>query len=434
MEKSAPPAPLRVGVAGLGTVGCGILDLLRRKSGLLAARAGREIVVAGVSARDRSRERAADLSGFPWFDDPVALAQADGIDCLVEVIGGEGDPALAAHRAAFTAGRDVVTANKALLAHHGHELAERAERAGRALGLEAAVAGGIPVLKGLGEGLAGNAVHRVYGVLNGTCNYILAEMERTGADYETALAAAQKLGYAEADPAFDVGGMDTAHKLAILAARAFGVQIDFAGVSIEGIECVEAIDIEYARSLGFRIRLLGVTQLVEDRLEQRVQPCLVRAESRLGTLTGADNAVVVEGSETGPVLFAGAGAGAEPTASAIAADLIDIARGHRRPVFTLPVSQLRAAERQPQESRQAAYYLRLLLDDRPGVLAQVAATFGETGISIDQLSQQEHAEAVAPVLIVTHKTFRGQLDQALAAIRALGVCPVNPVTLRVEDA
>ncbi len=433
MVSGTATEPLRVAVAGLGTVGCGVIDTLHRLQPRIAERAGRPVVVVAVSARDRGRNRAVDVSAYPWVDDPVGLSSLDGVDVVVEAIGGEGDPALAMQRTALAKGRHVVTANKALLAHHGQELAERAEAAGVSLSFEAAVAGGIPVIKGISEGLAANAFARVGGVLNGTCNFILTEMERTAASYSQVLAEAQHLGYAEADPAADVEGIDAAHKLALLAAITFGSRVDFGGVSIQGVTHVEAIDIEYARYLGYRIRLLGVARSGENGIEQRVQPCLVPADSAIGRLQGVGNMVVAEGDPVGQVVLEGPGAGAGPTASAIVADLVDIARGIRRPPFGIPASALAELRRQPRESRMAAYYTRLLLRDSPGVLSQVTGALGSAGVSIDRLRQARPDETGARVLIVTHETLRADLDIAVDAIRSLEVCLEQPHIMRIEE-
>ncbi len=422
---------LRVGLLGLGTVGCGVAALLKERASEIAARAGRAIEVHGVCARDRSRHRDIDMLGYPWHADPASLAGE--IDCLVEATGQPGEPVLSALLDALGRGVHVVTANKALLAGHGRALAERAEAGGAALAFEAAVAGGIPVVKALAEGLAGNGIASVYGVLNGTCNYILSAMERDGAGYREALAEAQRLGYAEADPAMDVEGTDAAQKLALLAALAFGAEVDMDGVTVEGVERVQAIDIEQAREMGFRIRLLGVARHAEGGLEQRVQPCLVPADSVLGSLDGVTNAVMVEGSAAGRTIYIGAGAGAGPTASAIVADLVDVARGYRRPAFGVPTATLRQAPRLPREELSASYYLRLTLEDRPGSLARVAGALGEAGVSIDRLRQPAHEGSAVPVLLVTHRVTRARLNQALAAIAALDVCLETPVALRIEQ-
>lgn len=422
--------PFRVGLLGLGTVGCGVAALVEDRAEALAARAGRRIAIRGVCARDRNRRRDADVSRYPWFDDAGAMAAE--VDCLVEATGVSGDPVLSQLAAALKRGVHVVSANKALLSVHGRDLALLAEDSGAALAFEAAVAGGIPVIKVLGEGLAGNGIAGIHGVLNGTCNYILTAMERDGTDYREALREAQRLGYAEADPAMDIGGADAAQKLALLAALAFGCEPDLGGVTVEGVGRVQPVDIEQAREMGFRVRLLGVARHSEGGLEQRVQPCLVPADSILGRIEGVTNAVLIEGSAAGRTAHIGAGAGAGPTASAILADLLDVARGHRRPAFGIPARALRRASRRPREELSASYYLRLTLADRPGALARVAGALGEAGVSIDRLRQPEHAGEAVPVLVVTHRVARARLNRALEAIAGLDVSVDRPATLRIE--
>jgi homoserine dehydrogenase len=425
-----------VGLAGLGTVGAGVARTLRANADLIAARAGRRIELVAVSARNRGRDRGVDLSGVDWEDDPVALAGRADVDALVEVIGGSDGPAKAACVRAIAGGKHVVTANKALLAHHGESLAAAAEEAGVALRFEAAVAGGVPVIKALGEGLAGNRLSRLYGVLNGTCNYILTEMERTGRDYAPVLAEAQAKGYAEADPSFDVGGIDAAHKLALLAALGFGCRIDFPGVAIEGIERVSRADIVHAAELGYHIKLLGVAQRGPGGVERAVRPCLVRADSAVGQLPGVTNAVVFEGDIVGQVVLEGPGAGEGPTASAIVADLIDVARGARGPAFGVPAGSLIAAEGLAAAA-PAPHYLRLALQDRPGALAEVAKDLGDEGVSIRAMRQHDDSGpdggGGATVLILTHACARAALDRALAAIAASPVSLAAPVALRIEE-
>ncbi len=425
-------APLRIGLAGLGTVGAGVVKMLQTHGDTIAARAGRPLEIAAISARSRHRDRGVDLAAYAWEDDPVALARREDVDLVVEVIGGEDGPAKATAETALAGGKHVVTANKALLARHGQALAEAAEAKGVALRFEAAVAGGIPIVKALAEGLAGNAITRVMGVMNGTCNYILTRMEATGAAYADVLADAQRLGYAEADPSFDVGGVDAAQKLALLAAVAFGTRVDFPGVVIEGIERVSLTDIEQAADMGYRVKLLCVAQTTPDGLEARTQPCLVPARSPLGTLEGVTNMVVVEGDFIGQTVYRGPGAGAGPTASAILGDVIDVARGLVMPAFGRPAASLARAPR-AGDGTEAAYYLRFALTDAPGTLAQVAAALGAAGVSINRMRQYEHATSEAPVLIVTHRTRRAALDTALAAISVLPVCRAAPVALRIEE-
>ncbi|MGY6412050.1 MAG: homoserine dehydrogenase [Alkalilacustris sp.] len=425
------PTPLRLGIAGLGTVGAGVVAILQRHPGLIAARAGRPLEIVAISARDRRRDRGVDLSGYAWEDDPVALARRGDVDVFIELMGGADGPAKASVEAALAAGKDVVTANKAMLAIHGQALAEAAEDAGRVLRFEAAVAGGIPVIKSLTEALAGNAMTRVMGVMNGTCNYILTRMEEAGLPYDTVFAEAQALGYLEADPTLDVGGIDAAHKLALLASIAFGTRVGFEAVEIEGIERISIDDIRQAADMGFRIKLLGVARMTGRGLEQRMAPCLVPADSPLGQLPGATNMVVLEGDSVGQIVLRGAGAGAGPTASAVMSDVIEIARGLRLPTFGQPARGLTQAPA-AQAAAPTPWYLRMTLLDKPGALAKVATALGEAGVSIDRMRQYGHAEPHAPVLIVTHTTTRDAIGHALDGVRASGVLVGDPVALAIE--
>ncbi|SDK31872.1 homoserine dehydrogenase [Aliiruegeria lutimaris] len=423
--------PLRLGIAGLGTVGTGVIKIVRQKANLLAARTGRPIEISAVSARNRDKDRGVPISGYAWEDDPVALATRDDVDVFVELMGGSDGPAKAATEAAIAAGKDVVTANKAMLAVHGQALAEAAEKAGHVIRFEAAVAGGIPVVKALTEGLAGNEITRVMGVMNGTCNYILTRMEDAGLPYEKVFAEADALGYLEADPNLDVGGIDAGHKLSLLAAIAFGTQVDFDAVELEGIQKLSIDDIRTAASLGYRIKLLGVAQMTGRGLEQRMSPCLVPADSPIGQLQGGTNMVVLEGDSVGQIVMRGAGAGEGPTASAVMSDIIEIARGTRLTTFGQPAAGLEKA-RPARATAPAPYYLRMILNDRPGAMAKIATVLGEAGISIDRMRQTRHDSASAPVVIVTHKTSRDALDAALAAFGGTGVVLGEPVAIRIE--
>jgi homoserine dehydrogenase len=422
--------PLRLGIAGLGTVGVGIVRIVQKHGDLLAARAGRPIVITAVSARSQ-KDRGVDLSGYAWEDDPVALAARDDVDVVIEVMGGHEGPAKHTTEAALAAGKDVVSANKALLAIHGQALAEAAEATGRVIRFEAAVAGGIPVVKSLIEGLAGNEITRVLGVMNGSCNYILTRMEDAGLTYAEVFEEAKQLGYLEADPELDVGGIDAGHKLALLAAIAFGTQVDFSGVALEGIGAVTIEDIRQAADMGYRIKLLGVAQMTGRGLEQRMSPCLVPATSPLAQLQGGTNMVVLEGDAVGQIVLRGAGAGEGPTASAIMADVMDLARGTRYATFGQPAHTLRRA-RAATAAIPAPYYLRLQLLDKPGALAKVAAALGDAGVSIDRMRQYDHHDTAAPVLIVTHKTTRSALDEALARFTQTGVVTTATVAIRIE--
>ena len=424
--------PFRLGIAGLGTVGIGVVKMVQTHHDMLAKKSGRPVEISAVSARSQ-KDRGVDLSGYAWEADPVALAARKDVDCVVEVMGGSEGAARQLAEAAISNGKHFVTANKALVAHHGQALAEAAEARGVALRCEAGVAGGIPILKALGEGLGGNAVSRVFGVLNGTCNYILSEMESRGADYAPVLADAQALGYAEADPSFDVGGIDAAHKLAILAALAFGRRIDFEGVVCEGIDRITLDDIRTARDMGFSIKLLGLAKLHPEGLEQRVRPCMVREDTVIGALPGVTNAVVAEGDFVGQVSLTGPGAGEGATASAIIGDVLDVARGSTIPMFGRPAASLQHAERLSHGDEHSPYYLRFMLQDRPGALAELASALGDHGVSIHRMRQYGQGDEAVPVVIVTHDARRDGIDGALAAIAKLEVCKSDPVAIRIEE-
>jgi len=426
------PAPLRLGLAGLGTVGIGVVRIAQRHAGLIAARAGRPVLITAVSSRDRTRTRDADLSAYAWESDPVALARRDDVDVFIEVMGGADGPAKHATEAAIAAGKDVVSANKALLAHHGQALAEAAEAKGHVIRFEAAVAGGIPAIKALTEGLAGNRIKRVMGVMNGTCNYILTRMESAGLPYEVVFEEARALGYLEADPNLDVGGIDAAHKLCLLAAIAFGTKVSFGAVELEGIGKISIEDIRHAADLGFRIKLLGVAQVTGRGLEQRMTPCLVPADSPLGQLQGGTNMVVLEGDAVGQIVLRGAGAGEGPTASAVMADVIDIARGSRLSTFGQPAHTL-ATPIPAAAATPAPHYLRMTLLDKPGALAKIATALGDSGISIDRMRQYGHLGAHAPVLIVTHKAAPRDIAHAITRFAATGVLVGEPVAIRIEE-
>ncbi|WP_293448394.1 homoserine dehydrogenase [Planktotalea sp.] len=423
--------PLRLGIAGLGTVGKGVVKIVRQQAQLLSARAGRDVVITAVCARDQTRDRGVSLAGYAWETDAVALAKRDDVDVFVELIGGDTGPAKDAVEAALAAGKDVVTANKALLAHHGQVLAETAEAAGSVIRYEAAVAGGIPVIKSLLEGLAGNEITRLMGVMNGTCNYILTNMEKSGRGYNALFDECAELGYLEADPNLDVGGIDAGHKLALLASIAFGTRVDFASVELEGIQRIELQDIKHAADMGFKIKLLGVTQMTGRGLEQRMTPCLVPDTSALSQLDGGTNMVVIEGNNVEQIVLRGPGAGMGPTASAVMGDVMDIARGIRIPTFGIPATQLQDAPSAVAAS-PAPFYLRVGLHDKPGAMAKVASILGNAGISIDRMRQLGHADETAPVLFVTHKCMRQALDQAIEAINKTDVVATSPVALRIE--
>ena len=422
---------LRVALAGLGTVGGGVIRVLDENRELITRRAGRPIDVVAVSARDRAKNRGVDLSRFQWIDDTAAMADVDA-DVVVELIGGSDGPALALARRTLAAGKGFVTANKAMLAHHGLELARAAEGAGVALKFEAAVAGGIPVIKGLREGAAANEIARVYGILNGTCNFILSKMEAEARDFAEVLAEAQALGFAEADPSFDIDGVDAAHKLSILARLAFGTAPAFGDVAISGIRHVLAADIAEAAALGYRVRLVGIAEADTHGLFQRVHAHLVPNDHPLAHVTGATNAVVAEGNFVGRLLFQGAGAGEGPTASAVVADLIDIARGEFGPPYAMPADALAVSGAADSGERRGRAYLRFAVADRVGVLAEIAAAMRDAGVSIESLIQRgAHADGSVLVAIVTHEGPERCVAAALERLRGSQSLTGEPMWMHI---
>jgi homoserine dehydrogenase len=430
---------LRVGIAGLGTVGASVVRVLSEKADAIATRAGRPIVVTAVSARDKGRDRGLKLDGVAWHMDPSQLARSNDVDLVVELIGGANGAARACVETALERGRPVVTANKALLAKHGVAIAKAAEKAGVAVGFEAAVAGGVPVVKTLREGLAGNDVSRVFGILNGTCNYILTRMERDRIGFAECLADAQRLGYAEADPTFDVGGFDAAHKLALLTTLAFGVETDADGIYVEGITSITPFDLQMAEELGYRVKLLGVTTRGEGGIEQRVHPSMLPKDSAIARVDGVTNAVEIDGDVVGALVLAGPGAGGDATASAVIADIVDIARGVRTPVFGVPAEKLTPPKRAPMQTHQGGYYIRLSVIDRPGAAAAIATRMAEQSISLRSIVQRGREpdfdrpspEPVAVVLI-TYATNESALRRALDAIEADGHIDGAPQVIRIE--
>lgn len=426
--------PLKIAVAGLGTAGAGLLKLLSENGPLLEKRCGRPLVVTAVSARDRNKDRGVSLAGLQWFDDPVALAAKADAEVVVELIGGSDGPAKKTIETAIASGRHVVTANKALLAVHGTALARAAEAKGVSLSYEAAVAGGIPVIKALREGVAANRITRVYGILNGTCNYILTVMRETGRSFADVLAEAQKLGYAEADPAFDIDGVDAAHKLAILAGVAFGTEVNFNAIHIEGIRHVDAMDMVFARELGYRIKLFGIARLTDIGLEQRVHPCMVPIDSPIAHVENVFNAVVIEGDFVGSTVYEGRGAGAGPTASAVVSDLLDLAKGRSVYTFGVPATRLADLPVSPMERHRGAYYIRLMVTDRPGVIADVTAALRDEQVSLESMLQRgRQPNEMVPVVLTTHETEEAGMIRALKRIETLEAVRQPPRLIRIEQ-
>ena len=425
--------PLRIGIAGLGTVGAGVVKLLAEHGRLLALRGGRPLKVMAVSARSRTKKRDIDLSGVRWEKDPLSLATASDIDVVVELIGGSSGVARRLVQRALGAGKHVVTAIKALLALHGAEIAALAEKKDRILAFEAAVAGGIPIIKALREGLVGNRVRRLYGILNGTCNYILTTMRETGRDFDVVLAEAQAAGYAEADPSFDVDGIDAAHKLAVLTGAAFGARVNFAGIHVEGIRRVTSMDIQFAEELGYRIKLLGLARETRHGIEQRVHPCMVPLATPIAHIEGVFNAVVIEGDFVGTTMFQGRGAGQGPTASAVVADLVDVARGRHMPAFVVPAASLADRPAAPMDRHVGAYYMRLMVQDRPGVISAVSGALAKERISLESMLQRGRSQSGdVPVVLTTHETEEAAMRRALTHIAKLKAVAQEPCLIRIE--
>ena len=431
---------LKLGLAGIGTVGSGLLRHIEARGKSLSTRAGRPVEVVAVSARNRRKKRGVDLSGVRFVKDPIALATDPEIDVFVELIGGESGVAKEAVEAAFSAGKHVVTANKALLAHHGASLAALAEKNGVTLNFEGAVAGGIPVVKVIREGLQGNDISRIYGILNGTCNYILTLMEREGRGFADVLKEAQAEGYAEADPTFDIGGFDTAHKLALLTSLAFGTRTKFDAVYVEGIETITPADIEAADDLGYRIKLLGVALRTGSGIEQRVHPTMVPKDTAIAEVDGVSNCVAIDGDFVGDVMLIGPGAGGGPTASAVMSDIIDIARGHILPPFGITAKHLKPYKKAQMHAHEGGYYIRLSVYDRPGAFAAIAQRMATQGISIESIVQRRPEVKAGrrggppptAVVMVTHQTTEAAVRKALAAIERDGHVDAKPQMIRIE--
>jgi len=432
--------PLKLGIAGLGTVGVSLVSVLQKHAKMLSERCGREIVVSAVNAREKAKDRGIDISGFEWHDEATSLAASDGIDVFVELIGGEGGAALDASRIALENGKHVVTANKAMLAKHGVELAKLAEASGLLLNFEAAVAGGIPIIKTMRETLTANNIERVYGIMNGTCNYMLTRMEKEGISYDDCLADAQGLGYAEADPTFDVEGFDTAHKLAILASIAFGTEIAADDIYVEGISSITNEDIEAASSLGYRIKLLGVAVKTDSGIEQRVHPTMVPLESEIAQISGVTNAVAIDADIAGNLVMSGPGAGGDATASAVAGDIADIAKcvaGEQRvPALGKPAVELTPYTRAKMRSHEGGYFIRLTVKDHAGVFAKISGTMAEHEISLESIVQHGKGDASKSghktIILITHETTELAVRTALKSIDQDDYIAGTPQMIRIE--
>jgi homoserine dehydrogenase len=428
--------PLKIGVAGVGTVGSALISQIADQRDALSARLGRRIDVVAVTARSKAKKRGADLRKMKWHADPVSLARDPDINVFVELMGGEGNPAKAAIEAALASGKSVVTANKALLAKHGVALARRAEENHVALNFEAAVGGAIPIVKTLREGLAGNSLARVFGILNGTCNYILTRMEEEGLSFQDCLKDAQRLGYAEADPTFDIEGHDTAQKLAILASLAFGTKVDQNAVYVEGISSITPADLAAADELGYRVKLLGVAMKTEKGIEQRVHPTMVQKETAIARVMGVTNAVTIDAEGINPLTLVGPGAGGAATASAVLSDIGDIARGVRTAPFGRPTAKLATAKKAPMQRHEGGYYIRLLARDKPGTAATIARRLAQQHISLESIVQRhgkgETKDGSVPVILITYATSEDAVRKALAAVGRDRVISGRPQVIRIE--
>ena len=425
--------PFKIGIAGLGTVGAGVVKILQQNADAVAARAGRPIEIISVTAGNKNKDRGVDLSNYDWAETLDDMAKDDRLDCIVEAIGGSEGPVKDFVEKSLASAKHVVTANKALLAHHGYEFAKLADDNNVGLAYEAAVAGGIPIIKAIREGLAANQFNSVYGILNGTCNYILTEMRETGRSFDDVLADAQKMGYAEADPTFDVDGIDAAHKLVLLGALAFGVRPDFDALKPTGVRNISIDDIHFAEEFGFRIKLIGSAKHHEGTYSQSLDPCFVPKSSAIGNVEGVFNAVLTDGDFVDQTMLQGRGAGEGPTASSIVADIIDFARGNVVPAFTIPAEQLKEISWATTSDQQSAYYLRIVVKDEAGALSDVTAALKDHNISIDQVVQRSAQDGRSNIALITHLIDAQTVEKALDSVNSLGCILDKATCLRVED-
>lgn len=423
----------KVALAGLGTVGGGVVKLLREQSDLLEKRTGRKIKLTAVSDLNQQKLLELGLLGeADYYKDALEMVRKADADLVVELIGGANGIAYQVCLESLKQGRAFVTANKAMIAHHGNELAKLTEEKGLFFGYEAAVAGGIPIIKSLREGFVGNQVSEVYGILNGTCNYILTVMRETGKPFDEVLSDAQKLGYAEADPSFDIDGIDTAHKTCILGALAFGMPINLDALNIEGIRHISALDIAFAEELGFRIKLLGVGRRSEQGVSLNVYPCMIPQTSEIAHVDGVFNAVITEGDFVGHSMLVGRGAGERPTASAVVSDIADAATGRKLPLLTVKNDEIKALPIVPLSEREGEYYLRLEVRDEPGVIAQIAKILGDEQVSIASMIQRGQTQWSVPLMMTLHRAKEARVTAALAKIEDLPAVLKKPCLIRIE--
>jgi len=428
MESSS----LKIAVAGLGTVGLGVLEIINKHSKILYNRTGKKFDVVAVCARSKNKKREYNLKKFKWENDLKNLSTRKDVDVVIELIGGSDGPALDLVRSTLNAKKNVITANKALIAKHGNELIKIAEEKKVFLKFEASVAGGIPCIKTLTEALSGNKIKKIMGVLNGTCNYILTEMENKNNSYEDVFKEAQNLGYVETDPKLDIGGIDSAQKLAILSSIAFGTKIYYDNENTNGIENINLEDIKFAKSMGYRIKLLSVSESTSKGIFQQTAPSLIPEKHIISKLDGGTNLVSIMGDSVEEIILQGPGAGKGPTASAVISDLVDIALENQRPVLGQYIEQLKIPIKDLRKE-SSCYYLRFNLADEPGSLGKVAKILGDFGISIDRMRQLKHKGENAPIIMVTHKSDIDNIKNALIKINKLNVCSSHPTMLRIEN-
>jgi homoserine dehydrogenase len=423
---------LNVGIVGLGTVGSGVIKLLDKQSKYIKKRTGVQLKVVAVCARSKRKKRNIDISSMRWINNPLALAKDPTIDVIVELIGDIDQTAKKLIKEAIDNGKHVVTANKALLAKEGSTLELLAKEKGVSLRYEAAVAGGIPVIKTLQDSLIVNKISKLYGVINGTCNFILTKMEADGRDYQEVFAEAKRLGYVESDPRLDIGGVDSAHKLALLSCLAFGTHLDFKGVKTKGIEQLSIEDIQEASLMGYKIKLLAVAEYNKNQLTQEVSPKLIKNISPIAQVVGSTNIIAIEGDEIGTTVYSGPGAGMGPTSSSVVSDLVAIAS--RKSNSSLLIgNRIKNNNTVVLETRKSSFYLRFILKDKPGVIARLSGELSRHEISISQMKQKPLSKQRATLIITTHKTFRESLERALKAIKRLKICEQIPVSIEIQE-
>ena len=423
---------LNVAIIGLGTVGSGVIKLLKRQKSNIKNRTGIELELVAISAKNKRKKRSVDISPYRWIASPINIAKDPDVDVIVELIGDMDNTARKVIKEAINNGKHVVTANKSLLAKEGSIFEELARKKNVFLRYEAAVAGGIPIIKVLQDSLIVNKISKLYGVINGTCNFILTKMEAEGREYTDVFSEAKQLGYVESDPRLDIGGIDSAHKLALLSCLAFGTSLDFKGVKTEGIDHISIEDIEEAHLIGYKIKLLATAEYQKKLLRQEVSPKLIRKESPIAQVNGSTNIIAIEGEEIGTTIFSGPGAGMGPTASSVVSDLVAIASRKSKSTF-LNGDKSNSGNRDKTLTKKSSFYLRFVLKDKPGVIARLSGKLGSCGISINQMKQKPLPKQKATLIMTTHKTVRKSLEKALNDIKRLKICEQRPVSIEIEE-